>query len=68
MHMRTTLDLPEDLLRQAIRVSKEKTKTATIVTALREYIRLSKLKKLARSTGSVRFDSQYDWSKARHGR
>ena len=66
--MRTTLDLPQDLLRQAGRFAKEKTKTGTIVTALREYIRLKKLEKLARSAGQVGIDPAYDWSARRHAR
>ena len=66
--MRTTLDLPEDLLQQAAKLSKEKTKTGTIVRALWEYIRLKKLEKLALSAGSVKLDPTYDWYKVRHGR
>jgi hypothetical protein len=66
--MRTTIDLPEKLLKEAARLSKEKTKTATIISALREYIRLKKLEKLAKSSGSVRFDPSYSWSSLRHAR
>ncbi len=68
MHMRTTLDLPENLLRQAVRLSRERTKTATIVRALQEYIRSKKLEKVARSAGMVAMDPAYDWDKVRHGR
>lgn len=66
--MRTTLDLPQDLLQQAVKLSKEKTKTGTIVMALREYIRSKKLEKLAHASGSVKMEPNYDWAKVRHGR
>ncbi|MDO8644726.1 MAG: type II toxin-antitoxin system VapB family antitoxin [bacterium] len=66
--MRTTLDLPEKLLEQATSLSKESTKKGTIIKALREYIRLKKLEKLARSAGSIKFSSSYSLAKARHSR
>lgn len=68
MHMRTTLDLPEELLRQAAKLSENKTKTGTIVTALQEYIRFKKLERLAQSAGTVQLDPHHDWEKARHRR
>ena len=37
--MRTTLDLPENLLNEAMRVTHAETKTAVIVLALEELIR-----------------------------
>ena len=37
--MRTTLNLPDDLLKEAIGLSPEKTKTAVIIAALRAYVR-----------------------------
>lgn len=40
--MRTTLDLPENLLNEAMRVTHSETKTAVIVLALEELIRKSK--------------------------
>ncbi|MBI2083761.1 MAG: type II toxin-antitoxin system VapB family antitoxin [Deltaproteobacteria bacterium] len=66
--MRTTLDLPEDLVKQATKLSKKKTKTETITTALSEYIRLKKLEKLAQAAGNVLLDPHHDWSAARHKR
>jgi hypothetical protein len=41
--MRTTLDLPEDLLIEAMKVTEIKTKTKVIITALEELIRKSKI-------------------------
>ena len=41
--MRTTLDLPEDLLNEAMKAAHIKTKTKVIITALEELIRKSKI-------------------------
>lgn len=40
--MRTTLDIDARLLEDAVRLSGEKTKTATVEAALREYVRLKR--------------------------
>ena len=44
--MRTTLDLPEDLLNEAMKATQIKTKTRVIITALEELIRKSKISEL----------------------
>jgi hypothetical protein len=36
--MRTTIDLPEQLLDEAIKLSHQKTKTAVIIAALEDFI------------------------------
>ena len=41
--MRTTLDLPEDLLHEAMQVTDIKTKTKVITVALEELVRKSKI-------------------------
>jgi hypothetical protein len=41
--MRTTLDLPEILLKEAMKASQQRSKTATIITALQELIRRNRL-------------------------
>lgn len=51
--MRTTLDLPEDLLKKAMRVSRIKTRTATITLALEELVRKKKLQELRAFKGKV---------------
>ena len=40
--MRTTVELPENLLRQAMRAARVKTKTEVITLALEELVRTSK--------------------------
>ena len=44
--MRTTLDLPEDLLNEAMKAANINTKTGVIVVALEELIRKSKISEL----------------------
>ena len=54
--MRTTLDLPEDLLIEAMKATKIKTKTKVIITALEDLIRKSKISKIKQYKGSVDLD------------
>ncbi|MBW7908261.1 MAG: type II toxin-antitoxin system VapB family antitoxin [Kiritimatiellae bacterium] len=51
--MRTTLDLPESLLNEAMKVSRQKTKTAVIITALNDLIRKNRLQQLRAFRGKV---------------
>jgi hypothetical protein len=54
--MRTTLDLPEELVNEARELLGYKSKTDTIVFALRELIRRDKIEKLIGMFGKVRLD------------
>ena len=54
--MRTTLDLPEDLLKKAMKVSHQRSKTATIITALQDLVRKSRLQQLKAFKGKVDID------------
>lgn len=54
--MRTTLDLPAPLLQEALRVSKQKTKTAVIITALEDLIRKNRMLGLKKYKGKVDLD------------
>lgn len=58
--MRTTLDLPEDLLEKAMKVSNKKTKTSTIILALEELVRKSKLSEIKDFKGKVDLDIDID--------
>lgn len=51
--MKTTLDIPEQLLQDAQKSSGQPTKTATIVLALEQLIRLSRLAELRARRGSM---------------
>ena len=54
--MRTTLDLPEDLINEAMRATHNNTKTKVIITALEELIRKSKISGLKELKGKVDLD------------
>jgi len=64
--MRTTLDLPAPLLEEALRVSRHKTKTAVIVTALEDLIRKNRLRRLKKFKGKI--DLGIDLNKLRDRR
>ena len=51
--MRTTLDLPEDLLEEAMVVSRVKTKTDVIKIALQNLIQKEKIKELKKFYGKI---------------
>jgi Arc/MetJ family transcription regulator len=51
--MRTTVDIPEDLLREALKVSQVKTKTMVIVLGLKELVHKHKLSELAALRGKL---------------
>ena len=58
--MRTTLDLPEQLVQEAMRASHQKTKTAAIVTALQDFVRKARLRDLHSFKGQVDLDIDLD--------
>ena len=51
--MKTTLDLPSNLLEEAMRVGKCNTKTGTIILALEQLIRREKIARLRQFRGSM---------------
>ena len=64
--MRTTLDLPENLLNEAMKVSNARTKTAVIVKALEELIRTSRIAELKKYRGRIDLDINLDELRDRH--
>jgi len=58
--MRTTLDLPENLLEEAMKTTHIQTKTKVIITALEELIRKSKISELKKFKGKVDLDIDLD--------
>jgi Arc/MetJ family transcription regulator len=54
--MRTTLDLPEDLINEAMKTTQIKTKTKVITTALEDLIRKSKISELKNYKGKIDLD------------
>jgi len=64
--MRTTLDLPEDLLNEAMKVTHTNTKTAVIVRALQELVRKSKISDLKKYRGKIELDIDLNEIRDRH--
>lgn len=64
--MRTTLDLPEKLLNEAMKATHTDTKTAVIVKALEELIRKSRLAELKKYKGKIDLDIDLDEIRDRH--
>lgn len=64
--MRTTLDLPENLLDEAMKVTQTKTKTAVIVKALEELVRKSKISDIKKYRGKIDLDVDLDELRDRH--
>ena len=58
--MRTTLDLPEDLIEQAMKLTKAKSKTELIKTALKNIINQEKRNNLIKYHGKVDIELDLD--------
>lgn len=63
--MRTTLDLPESLLDEAMKASHQHTKTAVIITALEDLVRKSRIQGLKAFKGKVDLDLDLDMLRKR---
>ncbi len=66
--MRRTLDLPENVLEEAMKTSHIQTKTKVIITALEELIRKSKISELKKFKGKVDLDIDLDIIRGRQCR
>ncbi|MDD3981241.1 MAG: type II toxin-antitoxin system VapB family antitoxin [Spirochaetia bacterium] len=58
--MRTTLDLPEDLVKEAMEVTKIKTKTGVIKTALSQLIQKERMQGIKRYYGKLDLEIDLD--------
>lgn len=58
--MRTTLDLPEELLNEAMKVTRTETKTAVIIKALEELVRKSTISDIKKYKGKINLDIDLD--------
>ena len=65
-NMRTTLDLPENLLNEAMKVTHTDTKTAVIIKALEELVRKSKISDIKKYRGKIDLDIDLDEIRDRH--
>lgn len=60
-----TLAIDDRLLEEAQRLGGQRTKKATVTTALQEYIQHRKQAKILELFGTVEFDLKYDYKKQR---
>jgi Arc/MetJ family transcription regulator len=63
--MRTTLDVPENLLNEAQRLLNFKSKTDTVIFSLRELIRRKRIEELKDMAGSIKLDVDLEKSRRR---
>jgi Arc/MetJ family transcription regulator len=64
--MKTTLNIPEDLIKTAMSLAKNTTKTETVIVALKEYVRKKRIEKILEHQGKLQFEEI--WEKSRHAR
>ncbi len=64
--MRTTLDLPENLIAEAMLVAKAKTKTEVIKLALEDLIRKHKIQEIRDYRGKIDLDINLDYLRKRN--
>lgn len=58
--MRTTIDLPENLIMEAMKLTNLKTKTAVIKEALTNLIQREKIRKIKKYRGKIHLDINID--------
>ncbi|MCC6346566.1 MAG: type II toxin-antitoxin system VapB family antitoxin [Nitrospirales bacterium] len=64
--MKTTLNIPDDLLKETVQISKSRAKTEAVIEGLRELIRQRRIERVLSSVGKMEFSDT--WDTARHGR
>ncbi len=64
--MRTTLDLPEELLCEAMELTKITTKTKVIITALEDLVRQRKIAEIKNYKGKIDLDMDLDTLRGRN--
>ncbi|MDP3016202.1 MAG: type II toxin-antitoxin system VapB family antitoxin [Deltaproteobacteria bacterium] len=57
--MRATLEIPDSLVKDLLKVTGEKTKTRAICLAIEDFLRRKRKEKLLSLSGKIRFD--FDW-------
>jgi Arc/MetJ family transcription regulator len=64
-HMPTNLDIDPGLLEQAVKVSGERTKTAAVTRALREYVARHEQRRIVELFAALDWDPRYDYKAER---
>jgi Arc/MetJ family transcription regulator len=63
--MRTTLDIPEELIEEARQLLGFKSKSDTIILSLKELIRHKRIEELKQMAGSIKLDIDLDSARRR---
>ncbi len=58
--MRTTLDLPNALVEEAMKLSHQRTKTAVLVAALEDFVRKNRIQGLKKFRGKINLNIDLD--------
>lgn len=58
--MRTTIDLPDALVEEAMKLSHQKTKTAVLIAALEDFVRKKRIQGLRKFRGRIDIDLDLD--------
>lgn len=66
--MRTTLDLPEELIEEARRLLGFKSKTDTVILSLQEVVRRRRIDELKKLLGSIKLELDIRASRGRRSR
>ena len=66
--MKTTLDLPDELMEEAMQLTDIKTKSEVIILALQELIKKNKIAELRAYKGKVNLDMDIDLLRNRNAR
>ena len=65
--MRTTLNVPEDLMEEAMRITRFRSKTDVVIYSLKELIRRKRLEELKDLKGKIEVDVDLNRSRRRKG-
>jgi Arc/MetJ family transcription regulator len=66
--MKTTMNVPDELLAEALRLSGEKTRTRAVVVALEEFVRRRRVDALLGEAGTFDFATDQELEQVRHER
>ncbi|MBZ4687447.1 MAG: hypothetical protein PWQ96_1416 [Clostridia bacterium] len=65
--MRTNIELDDELVEEAFKISKAKTKKELVNLALKEYIKQNRIKNLMDLKGKINFKNDYNYKDMREG-
>ena len=66
--MKTTMNIPNELISKAMRATGSKTKTGAVIIALKEVIRKKKIDKIMDLAGTLEFVDDEEIDRVRHER